>query len=84
MTEDRSRELEEDEYYYHEIIGCTVVTEEGEELGVDHGNSSPGANDVWVVKLTEGQASCCSRLLMMSCWTWMLQPSKVTVHLMEG
>src|SRR5690348_15467207 len=26
-------DLEEDEYYYHEIIGCAVVTEEGEQLG---------------------------------------------------
>ena len=28
------RELPPGEYYYHEIIGCKVVTEEGEELGV--------------------------------------------------
>ena len=25
--------LEEGEYYYHEIIGCKVVTEEEQELG---------------------------------------------------
>ncbi|GFN31920.1 ribosome maturation factor RimM [Paenibacillus xylaniclasticus] len=43
-------DLEEGEYYYHQIIGCTVVTEEGEELGTVTDILSPGANDVWVVK----------------------------------
>ena len=38
-----------DEYYYHEIIGCQVVTEEGEELGLVSEILTPGANDVWVV-----------------------------------
>lgn len=42
-------ELEEGEYYYHEIVGCRVVTEEGEELGTISEILSPGANDVWVV-----------------------------------
>lgn len=41
--------LDEGEYYYHEIIGCSVVTEEGEELGTISEILSPGANDVWVV-----------------------------------
>lgn len=41
--------LEEGEYYYHQIMGCTVVSEEGEELGVITDILSPGANDVWVV-----------------------------------
>jgi 16S rRNA processing protein RimM len=41
--------LEEGEYYFHEIIGCTVVSEEGEELGVITEILRPGANDVWVV-----------------------------------
>jgi 16S rRNA processing protein RimM len=43
-------DLEEDEYYYHEIIGCTAVTEEGAELGTVTEILSPGANDVWVVR----------------------------------
>lgn len=38
------------EYYYHEIIGCTVYTVEGEELGEIDAILSPGANDVWVVQ----------------------------------
>ncbi|MDB5052114.1 MAG: rRNA-processing protein RimM [Bacilli bacterium] len=42
-------ELDQDEYYYHEIIGCRVVTDEGEELGTISEILTPGANDVWVV-----------------------------------
>lgn len=41
--------LEEGEYYYHEIIGCRVITEEGQELGAITEILTPGANDVWVV-----------------------------------
>ncbi|WP_028611063.1 ribosome maturation factor RimM [Paenibacillus harenae] len=47
-------ELDDGEYYYHEIIGCRVVTEEGEELGVISEILSPGANDVWVVDRPKG------------------------------
>ena len=42
--------LEEDEFYYHEIIGCIVATTKGEEIGKVIEILSPGANDVWVVK----------------------------------
>jgi 16S rRNA processing protein RimM len=44
------KKLDEGEYYYHEIIGCRVVTEEGEELGTITEILRPGANDVWVVE----------------------------------
>ncbi|WP_020615315.1 ribosome maturation factor RimM [Paenibacillus daejeonensis] len=48
-------DLEEDEYYYHEIVGCRVVTEDGEELGEITEILSPGANDVWVVERPKGK-----------------------------
>lgn len=47
--------LEEGEYYYHEIIGCKVVTEEDQELGLVSEVLTPGANDVWVVSLPKGK-----------------------------
>lgn len=50
ISEAEQGKLDEGEYYYHEIIGCRVVTEEGEELGEITEILSPGANDVWVVK----------------------------------
>lgn len=42
--------LEDNEYYYHEIVGLEVFTEDGEKLGVIKEILSPGANDVWVIK----------------------------------
>ncbi|CAM3711619.1 ribosome maturation factor RimM [Cohnella lubricantis] len=47
--------LEEGEYYVQDIVGCAVVTEEGEELGQIADILSPGANDVWIVKRPKGK-----------------------------
>lgn len=41
--------LEDGEYFYHQIIGCSVYTDDGELLGNVTEILSPGANDVWVV-----------------------------------
>ncbi|WP_283588132.1 ribosome maturation factor RimM [Limosilactobacillus viscerum] len=41
--------LEDGQYYYRQIIGLTVKTVDGEELGKIKEIMSPGANDVWVV-----------------------------------
>lgn len=48
-------ELDEGEYYFHEIIGCSVFTTEGEEIGAIREILTPGANDVWVVKGKNGK-----------------------------
>lgn len=48
-------ELEPGEYYYHEIIGCTVQSTEGKKIGVVDSILAPGANDVWVVKNESGK-----------------------------
>ena len=42
-------DLDAGQYYYHQIIGLNVVTEDGEQLGTIKEIMSPGANDVWVV-----------------------------------
>ncbi|RFU63304.1 ribosome maturation factor RimM [Peribacillus glennii] len=47
--------LPEGEYYFHQIIGCTVYTDEGEEIGEIREILTPGANDVWVVKGKNGK-----------------------------
>ena len=47
--------LEENEFYFHEIIGCTVYTDEGEEIGTISEVLTPGANDVWVIKRKAGK-----------------------------
>ena len=48
-------ELEENEYYFHEIIGCEVFDENNESLGEIVEILTPGANDVWVIKSKNGK-----------------------------
>jgi 16S rRNA processing protein RimM len=76
-------ELPEDEFYHHEIIGCTVVTDEGQELGTISEILSPGANDVWVVERSEGRP-----VLLPYIDDVVLEVNvakkRVKVHLMEG
>jgi 16S rRNA processing protein RimM len=55
VPESQLGDLEEDEFYYHEIIGCTVMTTEEETLGNIIEILSPGANDVWVIKPKSGK-----------------------------
>lgn len=42
-------DLPDHEFYYHEIIGLSVVSDAGEELGTIKEILPLGANDVWVV-----------------------------------
>jgi 16S rRNA processing protein RimM len=55
VPENQLKGLEKDEYYFHEIIGCTVYTEDGLEVGKVKEILTPGANDVWVVKGNGGK-----------------------------
>lgn len=48
VSEDNLNDLEDGEFYYHEIIGLDVY-ENGEKIGVIKEILQPGANDVWVV-----------------------------------
>ncbi|TFE03520.1 ribosome maturation factor RimM [Jeotgalibacillus sp. R-1-5s-1] len=50
ITDEQLTDLDDHEYYYHEIIGCEVVTDAGESIGTIKEILSPGANDVWVVQ----------------------------------
>lgn len=83
VSEEQLDELDEDEYYYHEIIGCKVVTDEGEELGIIDEILSPGANDVWVVKPAKGK-SILIPVIDDVVLTVDVQEKIVTVHIMEG
>lgn len=85
ISESEQGKLDDGEYYYHEIIGCRVVTDEGEELGEITEILSPGANDVWVV---QGSGSKRKEILLPVIDDVVLnvQPADklVTVRLMEG
>ena len=55
VSENQLGDLDEDEFYYHEIIGCTVVTTEGQEIGKVTEILETGANDVWTVTPEKGK-----------------------------
>lgn len=55
IDSDDLAELEENEFYFHEIIGCQVFDEQGNLLGEIVEILIPGANDVWVVKGENGK-----------------------------
>lgn len=55
VPESQQGNLNEGEYYFHEIIGCLVATTKGEEIGVVKEILTPGANDVWVVNDKNGK-----------------------------
>ncbi|WP_373232063.1 ribosome maturation factor RimM [Cohnella sp.] len=83
VSEAERVELDEGEYYFRDIIGCAVETDDGEPLGIITDILSPGANDIWVVKLTKGK-----ELLLPVIDDVVLDVDivarKVQVHLMEG
>lgn len=49
VEKDDVLDLEENEYFYHDIIGCQVFTIDGEVIGQVKEILAPGANDVWVI-----------------------------------
>ena len=55
IPENQLGDLDENEFYYHEIIGCTVFTTEGIELGKVTEILETGANDVWTVTPEKGK-----------------------------
>jgi len=83
VTEDDRVPLDEGEYYVRDIVGCEVFTEEGELLGKVTDTMSPGANDIWVVKMPKGK-----ELLLPVIDDVVLDVDvdarKIKVHLMEG
>lgn len=75
--------LEEDEYYQGDLIGLTVVSDTGEEIGKLTEVLETGANDVYEVTSPEGKKilfpairDCVKRVD--------LEAGTMTVHVMDG
>ncbi len=75
--------LEDGQYYYHQIIGLSVKTVDGEELGTIEEILSPGANDVWVVQ-RDGKKDLLLPVIDDVVKDVDLDAGEVTVELMEG
>lgn len=55
LHRDQLPEPEADEFYWHELIGMTVVTDDGQKLGKLSEIMETGANDVYVVKAEDSK-----------------------------
>ena len=55
IVEEDAMELPEGEFYYHELLGLSVMDETGESLGKVTEIMQTGANDVYVVTNDAGQ-----------------------------
>jgi 16S rRNA processing protein RimM len=70
------------QYYHHQLIGCQVVTDDGEDLGEVVDILETGANDVYVVATPAGE------LLLPAISTVIvnidMDAKLITAHLMEG
>lgn len=55
ISEDQLIDLEENEYFVHDLIGCQVVTEEGLIIGKIEDIIQNSSNDIYLVKNQQGQ-----------------------------
>lgn len=55
VTRENAVKLEKDEYFIADLIGMKVSTDEGEELGTLSDVMQTGANDVYVISMTDGE-----------------------------
>lgn len=83
VTREDAVELSEDEYFIADLIGLTVVTDEGEEIGTLSDVLQTGANDVYVVS-KQGQKDILIPAIHECILNVDLEQQKVEVHLLPG
>ena len=75
--------LRKDEYFVADLIGTKVVSDEGTELGVMTDVIETGANDVYVVKNSEGEEILFPAIK--DCVKEVdLENGVITLHVMDG
>lgn len=84
VSEAYLEELDEGEYYYHEIIGCSVVTEENIELGKVKEIIETGANDVWVVQRKDGGKDILIPYIESVVLEIDVDNKQIRIHVLEG
>lgn len=77
-------ELDEGEFYYHEIIGCEVYSEDDQKIGIVKDILSPGANDVWVVRQDGKTREVYIPYIEDVVKKIDITNKKITIHVMEG
>jgi len=76
-------ELPEGEYYHHQLIGLNVITDENRDLGVLVDILETGANDVYVVRDTDGRETLLPAIPPVILDV-KLADRQMRVHLLEG
>lgn len=83
VTRENAVKLKKDEYFVADLIGLKVVSDNGDELGELKDVLETGANDVYVVKMTDGK-----ELLLPAIKDCILNidmdNAVITVHVMDG
>ncbi|OEF98782.1 hypothetical protein BHF68_02595 [Desulfuribacillus alkaliarsenatis] len=83
VTEDNLATLAEGEYFFHQLLGCKVQSEEAEEIGVLDNILQTGANDVYVVK-REGKKDLLLPVIDECVKDIDTENKIITVHVMPG
>ena len=83
VADEGLQELEEGNYYYHQIIGLDVQNEDKEKIGNIYEILSPGANDVWVVK-RQGKGDLLLPVIKDVIKNVNIDNNLVTVELLDG
>ena len=83
VTRENAVPLEEGEYFIADMVGCKIITDEGEDFGELVDVMQTGANDVYVVKTHEGK-----EVLLPSIDECVLEKNienkVIKVHIMKG
>lgn len=83
VTRDQAVELKKDEYFIADLIGLTVIAEEEKLEGTLKDVMETGANDVYVIELTDGR-----ELLLPAIKECVLsvdiEKGEMKIHLLEG
>lgn len=83
VTREHAIKLKKDEYFIADLIGLIVYTEDGEELGTLTDVLKTGANDVYTIRMKDGEdvlipaIKDCIRSVD-------LEGQRMTVHLLPG
>lgn len=83
VTRENATPLYEDEYYIADLIGCKVFLEDGSEFGELVQVMETGANDVYVINMTDGK-----EVLVPAIKDCILdvdiENQKMVIHLLDG
>ena len=83
ITRDQAVDLAPDEYFITDLIGLTVVSDQGAELGTLKDVLETGANDVYVVAMKDGK-----ELMLPAIGDCILnvdlEQGRMEVHVLEG